>query len=408
MNQQVPRNEFSSPESQLESAIEFVVAQPIDNEAINRVKNRAKDLQANPTPTVLNNSPELPETEATPIHHTVQPSKQTQTRFKHSFWMSAIAASLILAVGLTMLLSGKKTAFAKAIETLNGIKTLSFASETIFDSGETIADDTDIGPMKTRTFVSKDGRWRCEVDDYVLIADATGKGIMLNDSTKEANVLTQNEIENGDFNYLEWFARLKKCANKPTKELGKKTLSGHEVQGFVVEDPDELTKEVTVWIDTKSNHIVQIELEESDEDVVVKMIINDLKYDLPMEESLFDMRVPAGYTMEEEVVDYDSTQAFVTGLQQLVESLDGVFPQDLAKPKFDMTNEKAMAGFFAVNMFFHGLEKKDYQYTGAGKKRDGERSMVFWVRRNGKIHAVYNDLTLAEIAESDIPLADSK
>ncbi len=408
MNHPTPPNEFPNPESQLESALEFTVAQPMDEEAINRVKNRAKNLQADQTNSDSNASMEFVKLEKHSLRFKPQPTTQNRIRFKRSFWMSAIAASLILAVGLTMLLTGKKTAFAKAMEKFHEARTLSFAMVFDIDSGmtKTEAGDLNVEQMKWQGFVAKDGRWRCQSDDFVLVVDVQGKGIMLTESMKEATILTMDEMEVNDFNYLDWFAQIKKC--QPIKELGTKTLSGREIEGFVVENPDELTSELTIWIDTNSNRIAQIELEESADDIVVKLIINDIKYNVPLEESLFSMDLPPDYTISEELPDPESSDFFVEGLRKLVDGSDGVFPQSLSEPTFDLSNEKAMEGFFEVAVFLASLKKDDYKYVGAGKNREGDRLMVFWFRKNGKLKAIYSDLTVGEIIESDLPTVESK
>ena len=50
------------------------------------------------------------------------------------------------------------------------------------------------------------------------------------------------------------------------------------------------------------------------------------------------------------------------------------------------------------------MSKEDYEYLGAGKSIDDDRSIVFWHRtEDGTLRAVYSDLTVAEIQENELP-----
>ena len=54
--------------------------------------------------------------------------------------------------------------------------------------------------------------------------------------------------------------------------------------------------------------------------------------------------------------------------------------------------------------FLLSMSKDDYQYLGAGKTISDDRTIVFWHRTDDRqIRAIYNDLTVAVIKETDLP-----
>ena len=54
--------------------------------------------------------------------------------------------------------------------------------------------------------------------------------------------------------------------------------------------------------------------------------------------------------------------------------------------------------------YLTGMLHDDYDYTGAGKEVGMKRSIVFWYRNPEKqLRAVYSDLSVATIAEADLP-----
>ncbi len=83
------------------------------------------------------------------------------------------------------------------------------------------------------------------------------------------------------------------------KALGEKTINGHKTQGFHLVRPADasggVAEDWTFWVDPLTKLPVQIEFPGQDaEDPIV---MTDLHFDVPLEDALFETKVPAGYTM---------------------------------------------------------------------------------------------------------------
>lgn len=313
MNDKDKANQFSSPDSQLDAAVWSVLAQPLDDDAIERVIARAKSL---------NTKPYGPDTSDVVEAKVVKVTRAAtnRKRFGRSFWVS-IAACLFIVIGMDYLLfSGNKTAFASAIEKLRTAGNLTFVMkmQTKVDMPEIEMPELPDGfempegfeieesipeATSTKCYVSE-GRAQYQFGHETMIFDGAN-GLMLDRESKEAEFFeVEDELEG--FEFLEWLGELKSKSVEPVKSLGKKTLSGVEVEGFIVEDL-ELDQEMTIWIDTQSDQIVVIEFEttQSQEDisVTVTTTLSDFQYDQPLDESIFELAVPEGYKVIESALD---------------------------------------------------------------------------------------------------------
>jgi len=401
--------QFSNPESQLKSGIATIVAEPIDRDAIERVKMRAKQLAAKAD---LESNTIRPATIEKKRSH--QPS-----RLKSRLWMSAIAASLASAFGATFLFSGSDSAFADAVQRLRTIKNISFAMTITVES-----ESPELGSKQNFTDLQKhnvyamaDGRVRIESQDGIMLFNSNDGKFFINHAEQEFSHLESpkdfDQIEELSFNYLDWFESLRSKRIKPVEELGKKTLHGIESEGFLVKDDG---SEITIWVDPNTDHLVQVELEQSEKQpnftILVSMVMHEFEYDSDLEDSIFEFKPPAGYNrvdFENPPNDLTTEQGFIDGLHAFVEQADGKFPESLdasslvVMPSGESVSEKVMTSAIGVQTFV--MLSNEHQYLGAGKNQSDDRSIVFWYRESdtNKLRAVYNDFTAAEIQENQLP-----
>ena len=91
------------------------------------------------------------------------------------------------------------------------------------------------------------------------------------------------------------------------KALGEKTINGHKMQGFQLVRPADasggVAEEWTFWVDPQTKLPVQIEI--PGPGVEDPIVMTDLHFDVPLEDALFDTKVPAGYTM----IDANATKS---------------------------------------------------------------------------------------------------
>jgi hypothetical protein len=151
-----------------------------------------------------------------------------------------------------------------------------------------------------------------------------------------------------------------------------------------------------------------------------------MRFDIPMDDSLFDMNAPEGYKVEKQEMNlFGSTEAdFIEGLRIQAEVLgDGVFPDDVSieyyiktaatlKDKFDkltISDEqktqlglKLQKGLMFIR-FFKGEGK--WIYAGKGVKLGDANTAIFWYKPAGSqtYHVIYGDLTIKDVAEADLP-----
>ena len=206
-----------------------VVSQPIDMKAVERVKVRARPFRG-PAPA---SSSEL-DAEASAPHGYL-----CGARGRHS------ASS-----GGNALLPSSSTAFAQAIEQLKSAGAFLFT--------DLIYSELENDPIEAQVMVADDGRERRKTSDIVSLMDSDGQlRLTLIERTKTAIVAQPTDVPHVPAQrQLGWLEQLKSHGTKPDKELGTKTLDGRTVEGFVAKQED---YEFTIWVDAKTNDLVQIE-----------------------------------------------------------------------------------------------------------------------------------------------------
>jgi hypothetical protein len=144
----------------------------------------------------------------------------------------------------------------------------------------------------------------------------------------------------------------------------------------------------------------------------------DFRFNETFDESLFSFEVPNGY----KVMHLPPSPALLSGEQSIIEALrgftrlaDGKFPKSLvdwgewavflSKSGASQEDTAAItARLGAILPFLTAMSRDDYQYLGAGKTLSDDRTIVFWHRTDDRqIRAIYNDLTVAVIKETDLP-----
>ncbi len=224
-------------------------------------------------------------------------------------------------------------------------------------------------------------------------------------------------------NYLEelknTIIRLKDMPDFTIEKLGRKQLDGHEVVGFFASHPK---LDITIWADVDTGLPVRIEHNVGTMHVTCK----NMKFDIPMEEEMFSMEVPAGYTVQKPITaDLQPTEGnFIEGLRLIAEKLNyGRFPDDISyeslyrwmtsgpiNSQFNaMSKEEAQAisleliKFIGFTTFFPGEGKWTYQ--GKGVRLGETETPIFWYRPEGSetYRVIYGDLHVENVDPEDLP-----
>ena len=108
-------------------------------------------------------------------------------------------------------------------------------------------------------------------------------------------------------------------------------------------------------------------------------------------------------------------ESIIEALRGFTKLADGKFPKSLADwgewavflSQSGASQEETAAitaRLGTILPFLFTMSKDDYQYLGAGKTTSDDRTIVFWHRTDDRqIRAIYNDLTVAVIKETDLP-----
>ncbi len=376
---------------QIESAVWSVLSEPIDMNAVERVRIRAESLPVN-------------------THQRTQRASRPPIHLRRILTLTSLAAGILLAIGATMLLPSSSSAFAEVIEQLKSTGAFRYTKLVYTNQQEQ--------PIEVRVMVADDGRERSESSGTISVMDSEGQlRVTLIEATKTAIVAKPRDLPHVPAQpQLAWLEQLKSHGTKPDRELGVKTLGGRRVEGFVAKQGQ---NEFTIWVDDATNDLVQIEHDEMVEGSPVnKVVMTDFRFNETFDESLFSFEVPNAY----KAMQLPPSPALLSGEESIIEALrgftklaDGKFPKSivdwgewavfLSQSGASQEETAAIAGRLgAILPFLSAMSKDDYQYLGAGKTTSDDRTIVFWHRTDDdQIRAIYNDLAVAVIKEADVP-----
>jgi hypothetical protein len=307
---------------------------------------------------------------------------------------------------------------------------------------------------------------------------SSGKHLHLMPGSKKAILTQQVGRQRGKrlFSHLDWVSKLHEKSGEFT---GQEELDGQIVDVFVVEVPFEKN---TVWVDPETNLPVQVKREyfpNSDENIIQPKIslstldfgeelqthtnedgqtvttggststisrgssrgsgkgiqermtitMHDFEWNTEVDESLFSLEIPEGYTVKEQQMDVSEQgeNGLIYSLSFWTEMSDGFFPSeinDLGDPdkikpmlirKFDKDGEpeeeldQAMKEAHRIikGLYFAQDKKADgnWTYLGDGVQLgDAETLICWWESEDSETYRViYGDLSAGDVAPEDLP-----
>jgi hypothetical protein len=325
---------------------------------------------------------------------------------------------------------GTKLTFANAIKPIMDAKTAAFDIVVGPEDGSTpVVHDEVMGSRIRRTVAG------AEMAPLIIDLES-GRVLLLDGASMEARYMNINgltSIQNNLWNinglppipnYLKILKNgiqiLQEIPDFTVKNLGRKQLDGHEAVGFFASHPK---VDITIWADVDTGLPVRIESNEGQ----LRIVLKNVKFDLPLKEDQFSMEAPAGYTVQE---DYNldlqaGTEAkFIEGLRLIAESFnDGFFPEgvsidalikwmpefgrrlgamNLSKVEAEDLSLKLAESFFFIR-FFRG--EGEWTYRGKGVRLGETETPIFWYRpENSKAYRViYGDLHVEDVSPENLP-----
>ncbi len=203
------------------------------------------------------------------------------------------------------------------------------------------------------------------------------------------------------------------------EELGEQTVDGQILYGFRAKHPQ---ADIVIWADPATGLPVRIEQESGQ----MKVICKNMRFDVPMDESLFSMDAPEGYKIQQQELNLlgSTEEDFIEGLRIQAEVVgDGQFPDDVSVEhfvkmtpaigeKFEKLNasddEKMALGMklskgLMFIRFFQGRGK--WYYAGKGVKLGDADTPIFWYRPQDSQawRVIYGDLSAEDANGEDLP-----
>ena len=340
----------------------------------------------------------------------------------------AVAAVVVVAVvvGFNVFLGGGTgAAFAQVVEQLHNAQTLVYSLVTMTgqDAMPTVRTDLafkEPGLLRTST-----------ADGYVTVVEATDagvKGISIVPPMKEylefefsfADV--PDDSETGPYVSVE---KLRALPAKADEALGRKQIDGRTLEGFRVTEGDATT---TVWLDPKTGELARAEMEFA-HTPGMNMIMTDFQFDVPLDDSLFHLVPPAGYTRMEQEFQVDMAEVGERDLIALLRmwsqwTTDKTFPPtligtELGKIAMQMGQEGKFADSDAAGydpsqqgqimyrgfVFMGKLPAGSWRYAGQNVTFGDANTPIFWYRPEGSAtyRVVYADLSVLDVAPEDLP-----
>ena len=195
--------------------------------------------------------------------------------------------------------------------------------------------------------------------------------------------------------------------------------------GFRIPKADRETK---IWADPDTGLPVRVEFT-SHRRPKTRKVMSDFRINVDLDESLFSLEVPEGYTVDRVKLDVSKTTAedLAQTLRVVAEYNDGTFPDDLQGVDgimgvmFKVANAKHGKGNSPEKMktlmelsakvgrgfnFVRELAAdSDYHYAGKGVKPDAPDTPIFWFKppKSEKYRVIYADLSIKDVSAKNLP-----
>jgi outer membrane lipoprotein-sorting protein len=385
----------------------------------------------------------------------------------------AVAAAILMALGILaswITLGGGSTgiAFARVAEALDKLNSATFdlTSETKPAKNKPPATATGKGfflaPARQRVEQSV-GSGK-DASNMVMIYDGeTAKFLTLLPKQKLAMTYNTEEMmkkkpANGAsadmFDIVRRIVREGSSGpGEKVEKLGKKVIDGHEAIGFRI--ANSALGDMTLWADPETVRPIRIEVNMamlSD----VHVVMNNFRYDVALDPSLFSLEPPAGYSAQTMNVARPTEEDFLRTLRTVAEQSNGMFPAKLGmnqevmeplmkviepeldkiaakyggKEKLREKYGKNPPPFLAAELmkatmplmqkqlqgiaFYTALTPaNDSHYVGAKVKLGTPDHPIFWYKPTGEAtyHVIYADLNVKKLTPDEVknlPEAKSK
>ncbi len=350
-------------------------------------------------------------------------ARKSERRSRH--WLSALPrwaipiaspVVILIVIGLIYCIGGSGVAFADVLDHVRSARTLTYNVTVQLDGQPAITVPVMMmEPGKTRQMMPGGG---------IMIMDIVqGKSLVLDPNEKKAILMQMTgQPQMPDQMSGGFIEGLRSLAAGSEERLGKQEIDGQDAVGFEV---DMAGWNWTIWADAQTGIPIRIEMEGGMFGGAT-VTMTDFKLDVDLDESLFSLTQPEGYTLEEMQVDASAPteKDLIEGLRFMTEMMDGTFPSEFTASgmsEVDKTIErnlpsdleereaalkplvmKIVRAFLFVHMM---TADKDWHYAGKGVKLGDANTPVCWWLPEGSdtYRVIYGDLSVRDVDASDLP-----
>jgi len=282
----------------------------------------------------------------------------------------------------------------------------------------------------------------------IVITDLQqGKIISLMPAQKTAMVMQlENVPEIEDESQFNIFHGIRKTIKKAQETedasvefLGEQEINGLPAIGYRIETHGIKT---TIWADVETELPIQIESSRDMMGSKTTHIMSDFVFDAELDESLFSLEIPEGYSVQTIPVDAakPSEKDLIEMLRMWAETTEGEFPSTLdlsilksvIKEEFEIPFERKLKQekklkpakakksaeqelqemFIRLIPIGRGLAflqllpaRSDWHYAGKDVQFGDANMAIFWYRPEGSetYRVIYGDLSIKDVAPANLP-----
>jgi hypothetical protein len=264
---------------------------------------------------------------------------------------------------------------------------------------------------------------------------------------KRARIVNRGPIAEKDRKHLsDRLSILTRHLDGKTASLGKKKIDGHEATGFrVLQSKADPNTSADLWVDAKTSELLYVLVPgahkfdpETDaarnnppgkrhEFVASALIMRDVKVDANLDDALFSLQPPAGYSTENKTKHEPTEKDVEEWFGILAECHEGLFPEKIRigvdrinailkknrktpaeKRILDHGNlaDLGLVYTFPIDRFVHHSGGAEWHYAGKGVRSGDKTKAIFWYRPTGSktFRVIYGDLSVKDVAAKNLPL----
>jgi len=290
-----------------------------------------------------------------------------------------------------------------------------------------------VPPQKFDCMYAEPARMRQTAQDNraVVISDfQLGRIVTLLPAQKRAMVIEMENMPDEDHSKFNMFREIRKhlqeaqdTEDETVQFLGEKEIDGLTVIGYHVQKP---AVDITVWADPQT----KLPVEMTNTSGPTTYTMTDIVFDVELDESLFNLEVPDGYTVRTmqvdaseptekdllemfhiwaehmdgnlpSVLDMNASMEFVKYQQKKIKE-EGQEPSEESVLELQKTIMKMSRG----GMFVQQLPaNSDWHYAGKDVKFGDADTPIFWYRPEDSetYRVIYGDLSVKDVSPENLP-----